>query len=42
MINIFGRTAALIGAICFGYLGDLPMVVASLAGVIYFKEQDYD
>lgn len=38
MINIIGGTAGLIGAICFGYLGDLPMVIASLASVIYFKE----
>lgn len=38
MINIIGGTAGLVGALCFGFIGNLPMTIAMLAGVIYFKE----
>lgn len=38
MINIIGGTAGLVGALCFGFIGNFPMTIAMLAGVIYFKE----
>ena len=38
MINIIGGTAGFIGALFFGWIGNLPMTIAMLAGVIYFKE----
>ena len=38
MINIIGAGISFIGAICFGWMGNLPMTIAMLAGVIYFKE----
>ena len=38
MINIIGAFVTLIGAFAFGWIGNLPMTIAMLAGVIYFKE----
>ena len=38
MINIIGAFVTLIGAFIFGWIGNLPMTIAMLAGVIYFKE----
>lgn len=38
MINIIGAFVTLIGAFAFGCMGNLPMTIAMLAGVIYFKE----
>lgn len=38
MINIIGACIAFIGAVAFGWIGNLPMTIAMLAGVIYFKE----
>ena len=38
MINIIGAFVTLIGAFIFGWMGNLPMTIAMLAGVIYFKE----
>ena len=38
MINIIGSFVTLIGAFAFGLIGNLPMTIAMLAGVIYFKE----
>ena len=38
MINIIGAFVTLIGAFTFGWIGNLPMTIAMLAGVIYFKE----
>ena len=38
MINITGAFITVIGAIIFGLIGNLPMTIAMLAGVIYFKE----
>ena len=38
MINIIGAIVTLIGAMIFGWIGNLPMTIAMLAGVIYFKE----
>ena len=38
MINIIGAFVTLIGAFAFGWMGNLPMTIAMLAGVIYFKE----
>lgn len=37
MINITGAFITVIGAIIFGWIGNLPMTIAMLAGVIYFK-----
>ena len=37
MINIIGAFISFIGAIAFGWLGNLPMNIAMLAGVIYYK-----
>ena len=37
MINIVGSFIAFMGAIIFGWIGNLPMTIAMLAGVIYFK-----
>lgn len=38
MINIIGSFVAFISALIFGWIGNLPMTIAMLAGVIYFKE----
>ena len=38
MINIIGAFVTLMGAFIFGWIGNLPMTIAMLAGVIYFKE----
>ena len=38
MINIIGAFVTLMGAFAFGWMGNLPMTIAMLAGVIYFKE----
>ena len=38
MINIIGSFVAFMGAMIFGWIGNLPMTIAMLAGVIYFKE----
>ena len=38
MINIIGAFVTLMGAFAFGLIGNLPMTIAMLAGVIYFKE----
>ena len=38
MINIIGAFVTLMGAFAFGLIGNLPMSIAMLAGVIYFKE----
>lgn len=38
MINIIGAFVTLMGAFAFGWIGNLPMTIAMLAGVIYFKE----
>ena len=38
MINIIGSLVAFMGAMIFGWIGNLPMTIAMLAGVIYFKE----
>ena len=38
MLNIIGSGVAFIGALCFGWIGNLTMTIAMLAGVIYFKE----
>lgn len=38
MINIFGSFVTFMGAMIFGWIGNLPMTIAMLAGVIYFKE----
>ena len=38
MINIIGSFVAFMGAMFFGWMGNLPMTIAMLAGVIYFKE----
>ena len=38
MINIIGAFVTLIGAFAFGWMGNLTMTIAMLAGVIYFKE----
>lgn len=38
MINIVGAFVTFIGALIFGWIGNLPMTIAMLAGVIYFKE----
>ena len=38
MINIIGAFVTFIGAMIFGWIGNLPMTIAMLAGVIYFKE----
>ena len=38
MINIIGSLVAFMGAMIFGWMGNLPMSIAMLAGVIYFKE----
>ena len=38
MINIIGAFVTLIGAFAFGWMGNLSMTIAMLAGVIYFKE----
>ena len=37
MINIIGSFVAFMGAMIFGWMGNLPMTIAMLAGVIYFK-----
>ena len=37
MISIIGAFVTLIGAFIFGWIGNLPMTIAMLAGVIYFK-----
>lgn len=37
MINIIGSFVAFMGAMFFGWMGNLPMTIAMLAGVIYFK-----
>ena len=41
MINIIGAFVTLMGAFAFGWIGNLPMTIAMLAGVIYFKEWCY-
>ena len=38
MINIIGSFVAFMGAMIFGWMGNLTMTIAMLAGVIYFKE----
>ena len=38
MINIVGSFVAFMGAMIFGWIGNLSMTIAMLAGVIYFKE----
>ena len=38
MINIIGSFVTFMGAMIFGLIGNLPMTIAMLAGVIYFKE----
>lgn len=38
MLNIIGGFITFIGALFFGWIGNLPMSIAMLAGVIYFKE----
>lgn len=38
MINIIGAFVTFMGAFAFGWMGNLPMTIAMLAGVIYFKE----
>ena len=38
MINIIGACVTFIGALIFGWIGNLPMTIAMLTGVIYFKE----
>ena len=38
MISIIGDFVTLMGAFAFGWMGNLPMTIAMLAGVIYFKE----
>lgn len=38
MINIIGAFITFMGAMIFGWIGNLPMTIAMLAGVIYFKE----
>ena len=38
MINIIGKFVTFIGALFFGWIGNLPMTIAMFAGVIYFKE----
>ena len=38
MINIIGAFVSFMGAMIFGWMGNLPMTIAMLAGVIYFKE----
>lgn len=38
MINIFGSFVTFMGAMIFGWIGNLHMTIAMLAGVIYFKE----
>lgn len=38
MINIIGAFVTFMGAMIFGWIGNLPMTIAMLAGVIYFKE----
>ena len=38
MINIIGSFVTFMGAMIFGWIGNLPMTIAMLAGVIYFKE----
>ena len=37
MINIIGAFVTFMGAMIFGWMGNLPMTIAMLAGVIYFK-----
>lgn len=37
MINIIGSFVAFMGAMIFGWIGNLTMTIAMLAGVIYFK-----
>ena len=37
MINIIGSFVTFMGAMIFGWIGNLPMTIAMLAGVIYFK-----
>ena len=41
MINIIGSFVTFMGAMIFGWMGNLPMTIAMLAGVIYFKEWCY-
>lgn len=38
MINIIGAFVSFMGAMIFGWIGNLPMTIAMLAGMIYFKE----
>ena len=38
MINIIGAFVTFMGAMIFGWIGNLPMTIAMLAGMIYFKE----
>ena len=38
MINIIGSFVTFMGAMFFGWIGNLPMTIAMLVGVIYFKE----
>ena len=38
LISIIGAFVTLMGAFAFGWMGNLPMTIAMLAGVIYFKE----
>ena len=38
MINIIGAFVTFMGAMIFGWIGNLPMTIAMLAGVVYFKE----
>ena len=40
MISIIGAFVTLMGAFAFGWMGNLPMTIAMLAGVIYFKESN--
>ena len=37
MINIIGSFIVFMGAMIFGWMGNVPMTIAMLAGVIYFK-----
>ena len=37
-VTLIGAFVTLIGAFAFGWMGNLPMTIAMLAGVIYFKE----
>ena len=38
MINIIGAFVSFMGAMFFGWIGNLSMTIAMLVGVIYFKE----